>query len=277
MATLDDLLYQVNAFNTGFKKTASFNSNKGLADFFNTMGKVAEETENDEDGENEDNKDEEDEEKKEGSYLKRASKKQTVNRQTTKKVAKRYSPQQMANYFKKVAILDNPDTQGTVISTVGEHEGDGYATEKARETDNIISFDAVEEAAEENPQKQNDSETKDLIEDEAPNSEALVQELKEGSLHLYTKEESEALQKFASLGYQAYVDIMSTKLAEEEINRRTMQKQADLNLDKIAEQRLYEQSQLRAQEEAYQKMAYLKQTDPATFYRLKVAAAQGLL
>ena len=116
-----------------------------------------------------------------------------------------------------------------------------------------------------------------MIEDEAPNSEALVKELKEGSLHLYTKEESEALQKFASLGYQAYVDIMSTKLAEEEINRRTVQKQADYNLDKIAEQRLQEQSQLNAAQEAYQKLAYLRQTDPATFYQLQAAAANGLL
>lgn len=263
MATLDDLLYQVNAFNTGFKKTASQTSTKGLADFFNTMGKVAEETENEED--NEKDEEENEDEKKEGSF------RRTTYKTASKKVAKRQTPQQMANYFKKIAILDNPDTQGTVISTVGEHAGDGYATEQARETDNIISFDAVEEQAESNPQKQNDSETKDLIEDEAPNSEALVKELKEGSLHLYTKEESEALQKFASLGYQAYVDIMSTKLAEEEINRRAVQKQADYNLDKLAEQRLNEQNQ------AYQKLAYLRRTDPASFYKLKAAAVQGLL
>lgn len=264
MATLDDLLYQVNAFNNGFKKTASYSSNKGLADFFNTMGKVAEDSECD----NEDEKDEkEDEEKKEGS-LKRAG---------YRKTARRQSPQQMANYFKKVAILDNPDTQGTVISTVGEHSGDGYATEKARETDNIISFDAVEEQAESNPQKIDDSETKDLIEDEAPNSEALVKELKEGSLHLYTKEESEALQKFASLGYQAYVDMMSTKLAEEEINRRTVQKQADYNLDKIAEQRFQQQYQSQLAAETYQKLAYLRKTNPAAYYQLKDAAEQGLL
>ena len=268
MATLDDLLYQVNAFNTGFKKTASYNSNKGLADFFNTMGKVAEDTESDEEDDKE--KDEDEDEKKEGSLRRTASK--TASR----KVAKKQTPQQMANYFKKVAILDNPDTQGTVISTVGEHSGDGYATEKARETDNIISFDSVEEQAESNPQRMDDSETKDLIEDEAPNSEALVKELKEGSLHLYTKEESEALQKFASIGYQAYVDMMSTKLAEEEINRRTVQKQADYNLDKIAEQRLQEHVYNQNVNEAYQKLAYLKQTDPVAYYQLKNAAAQGL-
>lgn len=271
MATLDDLLYQVNAFNTGFKKTAAQTSDRGLADFFSTMGKIAEDGENCND-EKEDNEKKDEEKEKEGSYRKVSSVKST-----TKKVAKKYTPQQMAAYFNKTAILDNPDTQGTVISTVGEHSGDGYATNKSRETDNIISFDAVEEQAESNPQKQNDSETKDLIEDEAPNSEALVKELKEGSLHLYTKEESEALQKFASLGYQAYVDIMSTKLAEEEINRRTVQKQADYNLDKIAEQRLQEQSQLNAAQEAYQKLAYLRQTDPATFYQLQAAAANGLL
>lgn len=271
MATLDDLLYQVNAFNNGFKKTASYSSNKGLADFFNTMGKVAEDTESDEEDDKEKDENEDEDEKKEGSWKRAASK------TASKKVAKKQTPQQMANYFKKVAILDNPDTQGTVISTVGEHSGDGYATEKARETDNIISFDAVEEQAESNPQKLDDSETKDLIEGEAPNSEALVKELKEGSLHLYTKEESEALQKFASLGYQAYVDMMSTKLAEEEINRRTLQKQAEFNLDKLAEQRLQQQYQSQVAEETYQKLAYLKQTDPVAYYQLKSAAEQGLL
>lgn len=269
MATLDDLLYQVNAFNNGFKKTASYNSNKGLADFFNTMGKVAEDTESDEEDDKEN--DENEDEKKEGSL------KRTASKIASRKVAKKQTPQQMANYFKKVAILDNPDTQGTVISTVGEHEGDGYATEKARETDNIISFDAVEEQAESNPQKLDDSETKDLIEGEAPNSEALVKELKEGSLRLYTKEESEALQKFASLGYQAYVDMMSTKLAEEEINRRTVQKQAEYNLDKLAEQRLQQQYQSQVAEETYQKLAYLKQTDPVAYYQLKSAAENGWL
>lgn len=269
MATLDDLLYQVNAFNNGFKKTASQTSTKGLADFFNTMGKVAEDTESDEEDDKE--KDENEDEKKEGSL------RRTISKSATRKIARKQTPQQIANYFKKVAILDNPNTQGTVISTVGEHSGDGYATEKARETDNIISFDAVKEQAESNPQKMDDSETKDLIEDEAPNSEALVKELKEGSLHLYTKEESEALQKFASLGYQAYVDMMSTKLAEEEINRRTVQKQAEYNLDKLAEQRFQQQYQSQIAEETYQKLAYLKQTDPVAYYQLKSAAEQGLL
>lgn len=266
MARLDDMLLELNALETGFKKTAS-KSSRGTASFLN---KFAEELEN-EDTEDEEAEDEEEmaeeEAAKEGSY------KRAGRSKTTKKLATKRTPQQWANAFRKTAVLNTEETQGSTVS-VGPKPGDGAATNAARETDDIISFDSVENAAEASPEKHNDSETVDLIEDEEPNNKGLVEALKEGSLVLYTKAEDAGIKKLAEYGYQALVEDYSNHIIREKIAEATMQKQAAYNLDNLAAQNLYKQDMYK---QAAAELEYLRATDPEQFYQLKVAAQQGLL
>ena len=265
MAKIDDILYELNALNTGFTKVASRSKSSRLA---SSLDKLASELEaEDEEAEEEDEENEDEE--KEGSYkVKKADKVQ--------KVASRQKPtaQQWANAFRKTAVLSREDTQGSTVSE-GAKPGDGAATNAARETDNIISYDSVESQAESNPQRHYDSETADLVEDEAPNSEALVEKLKEGSLHLYTREESEALQKLASYGYHAYIEARSDELVQQKIAQLVQEKKAGLALNSIADQYIDQEIKTAAYNQSYNDLLTLKQVNPQAFYQLKQAALEG--
>jgi len=280
MTKLSSIISEMSALDAATEKNASKSSSR-LASF---LDKIAEEAEKEDDTEKcpECGKGKEEctcSAKKEGS----------MNIETATKIARAY----------KKAVLDNEQTQGSTVQ-VGAKDGDGAATNAARDTDQIISLESVEDKAESNPQKHNTSTSSDLIEGITPNSEDMAEPLQEGkmaellktgALRVIPGNELEMLTKFAGLGYNYLVETYSDQLVQEKVASAIIAKKAEQAPEKIAsailnqqamQNQQVKQAQARnvqaAQDNAtVQKLAAIKKNDPQLFEALHTLAKRNLI
>lgn len=237
MTKLSSIISEMSALDAATEKNASKSSSR-LASF---LDKIAEEAEKEDDEKCPDCGKDKD------SCTCGAKKEGSMNTDTAIKIARAY----------KKAVLDNEQTQGSTVQ-VGPKASDGAATNAARDTDQIISFDSVESRADSNPQKHNTSTSSDLIEGITPNSADMAEPLQEGkvaeafktgALRVVEGNELEMLTKFAGLGYNYLVEAYSDQLVQEKVASAIMAKQAEAAPEKIASALLNQQ--------AYEKTASL--------------------
>ena len=281
MTKLSSIISEMSALDAATEKNASKSSSR-LASF---LDKIAEEAEKEDDTEKcpECGKGKDEctcSAKKEGS----------MNIETATKIARAY----------KKAVLDNEQTQGSTVQ-VGAKANDGAATNAARDTDQIISLESVENAAENNPEAHyNDNDSADLIKDKAPNTkneaeplqeDKMAELLKTGALRVIPGNELEMLTKFAGLGYNYLVETYSDQLVQEKVASAIIAKKAEQAPEKIAsailnqqtmQNQQVKQAQARnvqaAQDNAtVQKLAAIKKNDPQLFEALHTLAKRNLI
>ena len=223
MTKLSSIISEMSALDAATEKNASKSSSR-LASF---LDKIAEEAEKEDDTEKcpECGKDKDEctcSAKKEGS----------MRNATAIKIARAY----------KRAVLDNENTQGSTVQ-VGAKDSDGAATNAARDTDQIISLDSVEDEADSNPEGHYKSTSSDLIEGITPNSEDMAEPLQEGkmaalfktgALRVIPGNDLDMLTKFAGLGYNYLVETYSDQLVQEKVASAIMAKKAAQAPEKIA-------------------------------------------
>lgn len=230
MTKLSSIISEMSALDAATEKNASKSSSR-LASF---LDKIAEEAEKEDDEKCPECGKDKDE------CTCGANKEGSMRNATAIKIARAY----------KKAVLDNENTQGSTVQ-VGAKASDGAATNAARDTDQIISLDSVEDEADSNPERHNTSTSSDLIEGITPNSEDMAEPLQEGkmaeafktgALRVIPGNDLDMLTKFAGLGYNYLVETYSDQLVQEKVASAIMAKKAAQAPEKIANAVLNRQS-----------------------------------
>jgi hypothetical protein len=275
MVKLSTILEEVSALESKIQKVASSKANgTSLASF---LDKIAEEAEKGEDSEKKEDSESKGEEGKEEEKKEDEKKFEFGETKESRMRLTDSDIQKIAQAVMKIAVLDNEQTQGSVV-TVGENKVDGAAVSAARATDQIIPGASVEAAAESNPQKHNTSTSSDLIEGEAINEKDMAVALKEGKLVLYSRQDAEVLEKFAGIGYNHVVDVYSDQIVQEKVAAAIIAEQAKDAPQKIAKAVLNKNTKTASNKnEVVSKLAHIKKNDPQLFAALKVMADRKLL
>lgn len=280
MVKLANILAEVNALDSLITKTASANKASKGESIASTLDKIAEGFPFEEKKEDEEDEDDEGKEEKDEETAKEGSMKDP---KFIQKIAI-----EVAKALQKMAVADTSETQGSEVGAVQGGAQDGAATNAARKTDQIIDGASVASAADSNPNAHNKdvAGTGDLIVNAPPVPDGLqnpalggigASEQKVGSYVRYTAEEADALQKLASIGYDALVEYHSDRLVQEKVAAAVAEERAKDAPQKIAKQILAREKTAGVTNSEFQKLAAIKQNDPQLFSALQVLAARKLI